>query len=217
LAEIVGPLLQGAAVSLVLTLAVPFPAGLVAFSVAFARLSRWRSVRAVAVVFVEVFRGTSFLVQVFAFYYVLPFFGLRLGAVETAILALSLNFGAYGSEVVRSTILNVDRGQWDVAKALNMPPVTTMRRIILPQALVAMLPPFGNFLVELLHATAFLSLITIRELTYTANETLAAGGGSAEEVYSVVLLLYLLMGVSLTQTLRLVERRLAKSLPAGQP
>ena len=128
-----------------------------------------RRVRWLATVYVEVFRGTSALVQLFWLFFVLPQFGLTLAPFLVAVLALGLNVGAYGSEVVRGAILGVPRGQWEATTALNMTRAAALRRIILPQAFVAMIPPWGNLFIELLKATSLVSLITLSDLTFRAQ------------------------------------------------
>lgn len=102
-------------------------------------------------VYVEIFRGTSLLIQLFWIYFALPMvLDIRMSAMTAAILALGLNYGAYGSEVVRSSILAIPKGQIEASIALNMTPFQRMRRIIFPQAWTMMLPGFGNLQIELL-------------------------------------------------------------------
>jgi len=206
--DLVGPLLSGAlvtvgvaAVSCILALAVAFVAGL-------ARISRAFPVRAAATAFVEFFRGTSLIVQMFWIFYVLPLFGFSTGPIETGVLLLGLHFGAYGSEIVRGTVLSVDRGQWDAATALNMSSGLTMRRIILPQAFVAMLPPFTNTAIELLKGTAIMSLIAVPELA-AAGRTLVLNSGRTAEVFSLVLVFYFLIAYPLSRLVRAFEDRQA--------
>lgn len=117
----------------------------------------------------EVFRGTSALVQLFWFYFVLPMFGMKLPALLVGIVVLGANAGAYGAEVVRGAILAVPAGQREAAVALNLTRARTIWRIILPQAVPAMLPPTGNLLIELLKNTALVSLITITDLTFRGS------------------------------------------------
>ena len=112
-------------------------------------------VRWVSTVVVEFFRGTSLVVQLFWLYYVLPIlFDVSMDAVLTGIIALGLNYGAYGAEIVRGSINSVDKGQWEGATALNMPPLTRMRRVIWPQAWALMLSGYNNLLVMLIKGTA---------------------------------------------------------------
>ncbi|HZD53574.1 MAG TPA: ectoine/hydroxyectoine ABC transporter permease subunit EhuC, partial [Woeseiaceae bacterium] len=154
-------LIEGLRVTLQLTVGgAAFALVLSAFA-GLGRRSRRRFFRWPANLYVEIFRGTSALVQLFWFYFALPFFGIRLPALVTGVIVLGLNSGAYGAEVVRSAIDNVPRGQWEAARALNLDATHVMTRVILPQALPMMLPPAGNLLIELLKNTALVSLITL--------------------------------------------------------
>ena len=94
------------------------------------RLSKNLVIQGIATVYIEFFRGTSLLVQLFWVYYVLPFFGLSLEAFVAGVVALGLNFGAYGAEIVRAGILAVPKGQWEAAHALNFSPAKRIKRII---------------------------------------------------------------------------------------
>ena len=100
------------------------------------RISNSSIIQGVATVYIEFFRGTSLLVQLFWFYYVLPFFGVTLEAFSAGVVAIGLNFGAYGAEIVRGGILAVPKGQWEGAYALNFSPIKRMKRIIIPQILL---------------------------------------------------------------------------------
>src|SRR5690606_11115066 len=159
------PLLDGLWMTLRITAGAAVLAIPLALAAGLARLSTCRAISVVALVYIETFRGTSALVQLFWFYYVLPLFGLKLPAVTVGIVVLAANAGAYGAEVVRGAILAVAPGQREAAVALNMSSAKILRRIVLPQAFPAMLPPAGNLLIELLKNTALVSLITITDLT----------------------------------------------------
>jgi polar amino acid transport system permease protein len=211
LEELLPPLLRGAAVTLALTIGGSAVAFVVAITAGLARLSGRRLIRAVASFYVEVFRGSSLLVQVFYFFFVLPLVGIRLDPFTTGVVALGLNVGAYGSEVVRGAVLNVDPGQREAAIALNMSTSLAMRRVILPQAFVAMLPPFANLLVELLKGTSLVSLITLTEVSFAGRQLLQQQG-HALEIYSLVLIIYFVMAYPLTRLVRLLERRLARRI-----
>ena len=125
------------------------------------RLSKNRAIQGIATVYIEFFRGTSLLVQLFWAYYVLPFFGISLEAFTAGVVALGLNFGAYGAEIVRAGILAVPRGQWEAAHALNFTPAKRIKRIIIPQIFPIILPPAANLTVELLKATALVALVQL--------------------------------------------------------
>nr|WP_041862928.1 ectoine/hydroxyectoine ABC transporter permease subunit EhuC [Bordetella petrii] len=205
-ATLLPPLLGGLSMTLRITAGAALLAVPLALAAGLARLSPHRWVRWPALAYVEVFRGTSALVQLFWFYYVLPLFGLKLPAVTVGIVVLAANAGAYGAEVVRGAILAVAPGQREAAVALNMTPGRIMRRIVLPQAFPAMLPPAGNLLIELLKNTALVSLITITDLTFR-GQMLRAETLRTTEVFILLLLLYFAVALVITAGIRLLERR----------
>jgi polar amino acid transport system permease protein len=118
-------------------------------------------------VYVEIFRGTSAVVQLFWIFYVLPIFGVTLPAVAAAIIGLGLCFGAYTAEAIRSCILQIPKGQFEAAMALGMSRSKVFRLVILPQLVQLSLPFLENIAILLLKATAGASLITVPELTFT--------------------------------------------------
>jgi polar amino acid transport system permease protein len=215
LMELVNPLLDGAAVTVEITALAIVVAAAIAFPVGIARLSRHRPVRLLAGVYVEVFRGTSVLVQMFWFFFALPAFGIRLTPIAAGVLALGLNVGAYGAEIVRGAVKAVPRGQIEAAIALNMRPLVRMRRVVLPQALVAALPPFGNLMIELLKGTALVSLITLSDLTFQA-QVLRSSTGRTLAIFSLTLLFYFVMAMAITAVVRLLERRVSRGLDVGR-
>ena len=206
IAELVPPLLEGLAVTLeimagAVVLAVPL-----ALVAGVGRLSTVRPVRWLASIYVEVFRGTSALVQLFWFYFVLPLFGVQLPAMLVGIVVLALNAGAYGAEVVRGAIRAVPQGQREAGVALNLTRGQIMRRIVVPQAIPAMLPPAGNLLIELLKNTALVSLITITDLTFR-GQLLRSETLRTTEIFTLMLLLYFAVALLITAGVRLLERR----------
>lgn len=207
-------LLDGALVTVQITAMASVLAIICAAIAGLARLSRFRPVRMIAVTYVEFFRGTSALVQLFWLFFVLPAFGINLPPMVVAVIGLGLHIGAYGAEIVRSAVTAVPRGQREAAIALNMSPMLTMRRVILPQAAIAMLPPFNNLSIELLKATSLVSLITITDLTFKANVLNMATLRTAE-IYTAVLVMYFVISMAITLTFRMVERRLSVGLGRG--
>ncbi len=183
-------------------------AGALSVPLALARSSSRRAVRWPATVHVEFWRGSSALVQLFWLFYVLPLFGLTLPPVLTAVLGLGLNFSAYGSEVIRAALAAVPRGQSDAARALGLRPATALRRVILPQALPMALPPWGNLMVELLKATALVSLITLTDLTFAGQEMITTTGRTAG-TWLLVLVGYYLLSLPIGQATAALERRAA--------
>jgi polar amino acid transport system permease protein len=171
--------------------------------------------RWLATVYVELFRGTSALVQLFWLFFVLPHFGVTLEPMSVGIAALGLNVGAYGAEVVRGAISSVSKGQWEAATALNLTRAQALRRIVLPQALVAMIPPWGNLFIELLKATSLVSLITLSDLAFKAQQ-INQNTLRTAEVFSTVLLMYLALSGLITLGMRALEKRAARGLGRGR-
>ena len=182
---------------------------------ALGRLYGPKPVRWLSVVYVEFFRGTSALVQLFWLFFVLPDFGISMEAFTVAVLGLGLNVGAYGAEVVRGAIQGVTRGQWEATTALNMSRAQALRRIILPQALVAMIPPWGNLFIELLKSTALVSLITLSDLTFRAK-TINDTTMKTIPIFTLALLMYLVMSLAITIGMRLIERRASRGMARGR-
>jgi polar amino acid transport system permease protein len=201
-------LLSGVVTTLEVTLAAAIVAGILSFAVGLARLSRIRLLRFLAGIYVEVIRGTSALVQLFYLFYILPVMGISLDPFSTAVIGVGANISAYGSEIVRAAVLNVDRGQWEAAVALDMPRLMALRRIILPQALLVMLPSFGNLLIDLLKLTSLVSLITLTDLTF-AGTALITTTGRPGQVWGLVLVLYFLLATPISWLVRRLETALA--------
>jgi len=213
--EFLPGLLAGTWITIQITVLGAILAVACAVAAAVAKLYGMMPVRWLAVVYIETFRGTSALVQLFWLFYVLPDFGITMEPMTAAVVALGLNLGAYGAEVVRGAIQAVPRGQWEATTALNMTRIAALRRIILPQAFVAMIPPWGNLLIELLKATSLVSFITITDLTFWAqqmNQTTLR----TVQVFTLALLMYLCLSLIITYAVRTVERRAGTGLARGR-
>jgi polar amino acid transport system permease protein len=169
------------------------------------RVSPILAVRWIATTYVELFRGTSVVVQMFWLYFALPNFGITLEAFQTAVIALGLCFGAYGSEVVRGALLSVPKGQFEAAIALNMTTSDCMRRIVFPQAFAAIIPQYTNILVLLLKSTAAASLITIPELTFRAT-SLNQVTFATTWLFGTVLVTYFVVASFIAFLMRWLER-----------
>lgn len=176
------------------------------------RLSKSGVLQAVATAYIEFFRGTSLLVQLYWIYFVLPLLGLKLEAFAAGFIALGLNFGAYGAEIVRGSIQSVPRAQWEAALALNMTPALRMRRIIIPQTFPYLLPPASNLMIELLKATALVSLISVVDLMFIAKQINATTWLSAQAFGTALLVYYALARFALTPFLRWLEVLSARRL-----
>lgn len=200
-------LLEASVITVEATLAGAAIAVFLAFLAGLTQLSRSRVLRGVARTYVELFRGSSEVVQLFWFYAALPILvGYTLVPLFAGILVLGLNLGAYGAEVVRGAILSVPREQYEGATALNMSPGQRMFRVILPQAVVGMLPPFNNLFIQLLKATSLLYLITVDEIT-SVGTRLANNSGQALLVFALILVFYFILSYIITLFMRLLERR----------
>jgi len=206
---IVPPLLEGLWVTLQLTAGGALFAGILAWVAGLGKLSVSRWARWPAIVYIEVFRGTSALVQLFWFFYGLPMLGVHLPPMLAGILVLGLNIGAYGAEIVRGAIQSVANGQSEACTALNMTRWQQRRLVIIPQALVAILPPAGNLLIELLKTTALVSLITLSDLTFKGM-ILRAESLNTAEIFGVLLLIYFAIAQTLMFAVRRVELRLKR-------
>ena len=145
--------------------------------------------------------------QLFIWFFGLPQFGLMLPAFACGVVGLGLYSGAYVSEIVRGAIQSVDRGQNEAARSLGMSAGQAMRKIIIPQAVVRMIPPLGNEFIALIKNSALVSLLTIHDLMHEGQKIISVSYRSLE-VYLAVALIYLVLTSATSGALRLVERRL---------
>ena len=202
-------LLGGLKVTVIITLASTVLGGVCAFAAGIGKLSRHAALRWLAGTYVEIFRGTSLLVQLFWLFFALPFLGIQLSPMAAGILGLGLNIGAYGAEVVRGAIQSVDHGQYEAATALNFTGRQTLWRIVLPQSVVEMMPTFGNLAVQNLKDSALVSLITLTDLTFTAenlrNQTL-----QTVPIFTLTLFIYFGLALVIMVAMRWLERRAAR-------
>ncbi|MGE2725123.1 ectoine/hydroxyectoine ABC transporter permease subunit EhuC [Mycolicibacterium pulveris] len=183
-------------------------ATVLSFAFGLAMLSGSRVVRAFARLYVEIWRGTSEVVQLMWIYFVLPVLvGFQIVPLAAGIIVLGLNHGAYGAEIVRGAISAVPKEQYEGGVALNFTRTQRMLRIILPQALVEMVPPFNNLFIQLLKGSSLLTIITVHEMTYQAREVLVDRFISeAATIWTIVLLFYLALAVLITLGMRMLER-----------
>ena len=209
------PLLQGAWVTLQLTVYSTILGAICSFVFGIGKLSDNWFIKGFSIAFIEVFRGTSLLVQLFWLYFALPVFGqvigvdLRLPAVLAGTLALGFNIGAYGAEVVRGAIQAVSTTQHEAALALDFTPRQTLWRIALPQAIPEMMPTFGNLAIQNLKDTALVSLIGLGDLAFRAEQVRNFTQDSTT-VFTLLLLMYFGMALVLTGLMRLLERSVGR-------
>ncbi|HLR15020.1 MAG TPA: amino acid ABC transporter permease [Bacillota bacterium] len=181
---------------------------LMAFIAGFCRLSSNTFLRKFTGFYVEIFRGTSLIVQLFWFAYALPMlFGINLGSdLIAGVLAISLNYGAYMSEIVRGSILSVAKGQTEAGIALNLTPYQRMRYVIFPQALRMMLPEFGNYLIQMLKATSLISLIGMSDILYYGNNLRSTNLAIESTVYLFILIFFFIIALPLIFLTRKLEK-----------
>lgn len=208
--EYLPPLMQGAWVTIQLTIYSTILGAVLAFAAGIGKTSSNWAIKGVSVAYIEVFRGTSLLVQLFWLYFALPMAGmaigidLRLPPVVAGVLALGLNIGAYGAEVVRGAIAAVHTDQHEAARALNFTPRQTLWNVTIPQAVPEMMPSFGNLAVQNLKDTALVSLISLGDLTFRA-EQIRNFTQDSTTIYSMLLVTYFGMALVLTAIMRGLE------------
>jgi polar amino acid transport system permease protein len=202
-------LLKGAEVTAVIALASTALGGAASFVVGLARVEGGPIVSRAALVYIEFMRGVPLLVKFFWLYYALPLVGLSLGPITTGIVGLVLNISAYGAEVVRGGLQSVPEPQREAALALNFSRRHTLLHVSLPQAIVEMMPAFGNLAVQNLKDTALVSLISIADLTYQAQQLRNITLDSAR-VFTLTLIGYFVMSLALSSVMRFAEHKLRR-------
>ena len=206
-------LLRGALITLELT-ALSVLLGLVGGTLlGMARLSHLTPVKIAARVYVDFFRGTPLLVQIFMIYFGIPALANSLGFTFTfdrlvaAIMALSLNSAAYLAEIVRGGIQSIERGQWEAAECIGLGNVQTMRYVVFPQAFRRMIPPLGNEFITLLKDTSLVAVIGFEEL-FRQGQLIVATNYRAFEIYISVALVYLVLNTISAQFFNFLEHRM---------
>lgn len=201
-------LLHGALVTLEVTIASLGFSCILGLLIGIARLEpRRRVVYGLASLYVTFIRGTPLLVQLFLLFFGLPQFNIMLPAFVCAMMGLGIYSAAYVSEIVRGAIQSVERGQMEAARSLGMSYGMAMREIIVPQAVVRMVPPLGNEFIALIKNSALVSLLTIHDLMHQGEEIISVTYRSLE-VYLAVALIYLAMTTTTSRLLHMAERRL---------
>lgn len=199
---------EGLNITITVLIAAAFFGYLMAFISGLCRLSNNWLVRKFTGFYIEIFRGTSLIVQLFWLYYALPIvFDIDLGSdFWVGVAAIALNYGAYMSEIVRGSIVAVSSGQYEAATALNMSRFQRMRLIILPQAVRMMLPEFGNYLIQMLKATSLVSLISLNDILHHAEILRGSHISDGAFIYFVVLLFYFVLALPLIWLTRKAEK-----------
>ena len=183
------------------------------FLAALGRISNHIVVRGIATTYVEFLRGTSALVQLFWAFYVLPELGFTFPPFGVGVVVLGLNASAYGAEVLRGAIQSVPGAQREVAQMLGLSRRTTMWRIILPHALPIALPGLGNIAIDVMKASALVSLVTVSDFTREITRWATSGNINVTLAFSLLLIGYLLISLPITGSFRLIELRAGRFLP----
>lgn len=166
-----------------------------------------RIIYSLCTAYLAVIRGTPLLVQLFILFFGLPQFGLMLPAFLCGVLGLGIYSGAYVSEIVRGAIQSIDRGQMEAARSIGLSSRQAMTNVILPQAVVRMIPPLGNEFIALIKNSALVSLLTIHDLMHEGQKIISVSYRSLEVYLAIALVYFVLTGLT-TLALRHVEQRL---------
>jgi polar amino acid transport system permease protein len=203
-----GALLRGALVTIEITACALLLGCVLGLLVGIGRLNpkrRW--LYGACTAYVAVIRGTPLLVQLFILFFGLPHFGILLPAFLCGVLGLGVYSGAYVSEIVRGAIQSVHHGQTLAAQSLGMTPFVALRQVILPQAVVRMIPPLGNEFIALIKNSALVSLLTIHDLMHEGQKIISVSYRSLE-VYLAIALVYFVLTGTVTLVLRHYEQKL---------
>ena len=200
-------LLVGAGVTIKITALSVALGVVIGLFVGIARISRIKILRVIAAIYVDFFRGTPLLVQIFLVYFALPVItGQRVDPFVAAIGSCGINSGAYVAEIFRAGIQSIDKGQMEAGRSLGMTWVQTMRYIIVPQAFKRVIPPLGNEFIALLKDSSLVSVIGFEELTRRGQLIIAKTYGSLE-IWISVAVIYLAMTLTISRFVAYLERR----------
>lgn len=201
-------ILRGALVTVEVTAAALVLGCVLGLLIGIGRLNpRRRFIYGICTVYVTFIRGTPLLVQLFLLFFGLPQFDILLPAFVCGVLGLGVYSGAYVSEIVRGAIQSVDRGQMEAARSIGMSSAQSMRAIILPQAVVRMIPPLGNEFIALIKNSALVSLLTIHDLMHEGQKIISVSYRSLEVYLAIAIIYFILTGLT-TLALGRLELRL---------
>jgi len=206
-------LLEGAKLTIFYTAFSVFFGMILGLIFALGKMAHNKLIKAVAIAYIEFFRGTPLLVQIFVIYFGIPQvlgFYPENYTVIAGIVALSLNSGAYTAEIFRSGIQSIDYGQMEAARSLGMSHAQAMRYIILPQAIKVVIPPLGNEFIAMLKDSSLLAVITVEELLMSAK-IIVGRTLQPMPLYITVAMMYLVMTLVLSLLVNYTEKRLGKS------
>lgn len=201
-------LLHGSIMTIELTFISVILGSIIGMITSILKLSKNKVIVSIVSFYTWLFRGTPMLLQLFFFYYALPFLGVELSSKEAAILGLSLNSGAYMCEIIRGGILSIDKGQFEACKALGFTYTQTLRRVILPQTFRVTIPSVGNEFITMLKDTSLVSGIAMEELMRSAQLQISATARPVEAFF-IAGSLYLIMTTIFTTIFSATEKKLS--------
>ncbi|CAM3617566.1 ABC transmembrane type-1 domain-containing protein [Bordetella sputigena] len=207
--EFVPILLQGAWMTVVITISCLLLSTALGLVWALLKRSRYAPVRRTVTILINVVRGIPMIVLLFYVYFAFPDIHLQMSALQASIVGLAFGYSTYVAEIIRSGIESVDEGQFEAAHSLGMGKIKTMTRVVLPQAIKVALPPYSNTLVSMLKDSSLASTITVTEMTRQGS-LIAATSFQNMTVYTLVGVGYLLMSLPLMELTRQLERRFGK-------
>lgn len=195
------------------TLAIAFLSASIGFIggtiIALLQMNAHKVLNALLMTYVTIIRGTPMLLQIMFMYIMLPQFGINISSFATAVLAIGLNSCAYISQVIRSGIKSVDRGQIEAARSLGIKNIDLICHIILPQAFMIVIPVLLNELITLIKDSSLASLIGVIEL-YKRGEIIISYTHNALLIYSCIGLIYLVLTTTLTLLVNIIEKKINK-------
>lgn len=204
----VGPLLKGLWVTLLISSISLCLSLIIGFITALLRMSDSISAVFISRIYMELFRNTPLLIQLFLIYFVIsPIFGI--GRLTAAVIALSLFEGAYTSEIIRSGIISIEKGQWEAAKSIGLSRGLSYRLVIIPQALRQVMPILASQAISLIKDSALVSTIAIYDLTMRGQVAISESFLTFE-IWFTVALLYLVINLALSMFIRVFENRLKR-------
>lgn len=204
--EFVPILLEGAKLTVLVTLGSLFCSTVLGVVWALMRVSKISALVWFSTTMINLLRGIPIIVLLFYIYFVMPDFGLSLSALHAAIIGLGIAYSAYQAENFRAGIEAVDRGQVEAAMAMGMSWSLSMRRVVLPQAVRIILPPYGNTMIMMLKDSSQASTITVAELALQ-GKLIAASNFKNSTVFTLVAIMYLLMCIPLIILVKHLEKR----------
>jgi len=203
-------LLEGAGLTIMISAVAMVVAAILGLALAALSQAPGRLARRLVAAYVEVFRNTPLLIQIFIVYFGLPQLGLKLSPFLSGLSALVFYAAAYNTEIFRAGLEAVPRGQLEAARSLGLSALATLRWITVPQALRISFPALGNNLVSLVKNSSLVSTIGMVELMFVAND-ISFNNFRTFEIYGTTAVIYVLLVLGLTRLLRVAERRLLRA------